>query len=215
MTDTDWLDIETPKRKRGRPRKVAVEPGAKLPFENKRAHAMVKKLSGTSRMWLSDGEYVYFRPTRVVDGVKTVVANPTTLQRHNRFLSEGQYTHVETQDDVEIYRINEGSAFARKGVYLGELKDSDVRRAVALAACSRDWGLYVDCLEEMAGRIKGRYDPGMAKQVYDDQLAYIANLISMRGGPTAGECAAGLSTVRTRRGVGTGKLIMLPQGRAA
>lgn len=213
MNDTDWLDISPPKKRRKKA--IKVEPGAKLPFENKRAHAMIKKLSGNSRMWVCDGEYVYFRPTRVVEGVKTVVANPTTMARHNRFLSEGQYTHIETQDDVEVYRVNEGSAFARKGFYLGEMKDSDVRRAVALAACARDWPLYVDCLEELAGRIKGRYDPGMAKQIYDDQLSYIATLISMRGGPTAGECAAGLSNVRSRRGMNSGKVIMLPQGRAA
>ena len=213
MTDTDWLEIPS-KRKRTRKPK-GITPGVKLPLEHKRARAMVKKLSGTDRMWCCDGEYVFFRPTRVVEGVKTVVANPTTLQRHQRYIAEGQYTHVETQDDVEIYKLSETSPFARKGVYLGELKDSDVRRQAAIAAGKRDWVLYVDCLEEMASRIKGRYDPAQARLIYEDHLAYLANLISMRGGPTAAECAAGLANIRQRRGVGTGRVIMLPQGRAA
>lgn len=214
MNDDSWLDLDE-KPKRRRKKAVKVEAVSKLPYEQKRAHAMIKRLNGTSRIWTCDGEYVYFRPTRVVNGVKTEVANPTTRERHNRFLRENQYVWVETQDDVEIYKLTETSIFARKGQYLGEMKDSEVRRAVVMAACARDWTLYVDCLEELAGRIKGKYHPGQAQTIYQEQLSYIATLISMRGGPTDAECAAGLANVRQRRGVGSGKLIMLPQGRAA
>ena len=204
---TDWLALPG-KKKRG----ASVAAAKKLPHEHKRAKAMVKSLSGNSRMWLCDGEYVYFRPTRVVNGEKVTVANPTTLERHKRYLSEGQYTYIETQDDVEIYKVEASSPFARKGMYLGELSDADVRRQAMLNACKRDWIAYTDCLEEMSGRLKARYDPGMAARVYNDYLQYIDILIGMRGGPVAAERAAGLAGVRKRRGVGAGRLILLPPG---
>lgn len=207
---TDWLSLKPAKKKRKA--KVSVEAAKKLPHEHKRAKAMVKSLNGNSRMWLCDGEYVYFRPTRVVNGEKVTVANPTTLERHKRYLSEGQYTYIETQDDVEIYKVEPSSPFARKGMYLGELSDADVRRQAMLNACKRDWVAYTDCLEEMSGRLKARYDPGMAARVYNDYLHYIDILIGMRGGPVAAERAAGLAGVRKRRGVGAGRLILLPPG---
>lgn len=203
--DDGWLDLGDVEK---------FEAGTKIPLEHKRGLSMAKKLTGVSRMWACDGEYVYYRPTRVINGVKTKVANPTTEQRHQNFLDAGQYTYVGTQDDVEIYKLDESSPFYRRPVYLGELSDSDVRRQVALAACKRDWPLYVDCLEELAGRIKGRYDSAFASQVYGDQLQYISNLIRMRGGPSEAECAAGLADVRRKRGHGTGRVIVLPNGRA-
>lgn len=210
---TDWLSLKPAKKKRKkRKAKVSVEAAKKLPHEHKRAKAMVKSLNGNSRMWLCDGEYVYFRPTRIVNGEKVTVANPTTLERHKRYLSEGQYTYIETQDDVEIYKVEPSSPFARKGMYLGELSDADVRRQAMLNACKRDWVAYTDCLEEMSGRLKARYDPGMAARVYNDYLHYIDILIGMRGGPVAAERAAGLAGVRKRRGVGAGRLILLPPG---
>lgn len=210
---TDWLSLKPAKKKRKkRKAKVSVEAAKKLPHEHKRAKAMVKSLNGNSRMWLCDGEYVYFRPTRIVNGEKVTVANPTTLERHKRYLSEGQYTYIETQDDVEIYKVEPSSPFARKGMYLGELSDADVRRQAMLNACKRDWIAYTDCLEEMSGRLKARYDPGMAARVYNDYLHYIDILIGMRGGPVAAERAAGLAGVRKRRGVGAGRLILLPPG---
>lgn len=220
----DWLSLEPvtkpaiatrrkkAKRKTGKRKAVKVEAAVKLPMEGKRARSMVKALTGTSRMWACDGEYVYFRPTRVIDGVKTVVANPTTYSRHQNFLAQGHYTHVETQDDVEIYRVNPSSPFARKGQYLGEMSDNDVLRATAIAACQRDWVLYVDCLEELAGRIKGRFDANFAATIYQERLVYLENLIAMRGGPSAAECSAGLANVRQKRGTGGGKLIVLPSG---
>lgn len=206
----DWLALPTdpPKRKRGRPPKVRA--GAKLTQERTRAPTMQQRLVGKNRIWACDGEYVYFRPFRYIDGVRTEVANPATYERHNRFLAQGHYEYVETQDDVQIFKVTENSPFARKGQYLGEMSDADIRRAVAIAACKRDWTLYADALEELAGRIKGRYDSGFAKQVFGDYLTYIERLIDMRGGPSPTECGRGLQTVRTRRGEDRGRLIMLP-----
>jgi hypothetical protein len=173
---------------------------------------MQRRLVGRDRIWACDGEYVYFRPYRYEGGVKVERANPTTFERHRRFLSAGHYEYVETQDDVEIYRVLPGSPFAREGVYLGEMSDSDVRRQVVLAACRRDWVTYADALEELFGRIKNRgYDAGFEARVRDDCLAYIDVLIQMRGGPTPAECGNGLAGVRQRRGEGR-RMILLPGG---
>jgi hypothetical protein len=145
----------------------------------------------------------------MVDGVKTVVANPTTYERHKRFIAEGHYTHIETQDDVEVYKVNANSPFARKGMYLGEMSDRQVRMAVCKAACKRDWIEYTDCLEELFGRLKNRgYDSNYLATVRSDYLAYIAILIGQMGGPTPQECAAGLANVRNRRGESKGRVIL-------
>lgn len=225
-SDTDWLSLDPdnePDTRRGpSPRKArrkkrrkraapAVQAVTKLPTERGRAPSMQRRLFGKDRIWACDGEFVYFRPTRMIDGVKTTVANPTTFERHRGFLAAGHYTWVETQDDVEVYRVNPESPFARKGVYLGEMSDSDVRRQVAIAACKRDWVAYTDCLEELFGRIKNRgYSGAMAEQVKNDYLAYLDQLIAMRGGPTPAECGAGLAGVRKKRGVGTGRVVLIP-----
>lgn len=215
VASDDWLAIETPatarkpKQKRQRRASPRVEAATGILREKGRAPAMQRKLYGKDRIWACDGEYVYFRPTRMVNGVKTVVANPTTYQRHNDALAAGHLEYVETQDDVEIYRVTADSPFARRPVYLGELSDRDVRRQVAVAACKRDWTLYADALEELAGRIKNRgYDPNFGAQVWKDTLAYIDILIGMRQGPGPQECANGLQAVRRKRGVSNGRVIV-------
>ena len=206
----DWLSLKRPKRKYTK-RGTSVAATTKLPQERGRAKAMQRKLFGKDRIWSCDGEYVYFRPTRMIGGVKTVVANPTTYERHKRFLAEGQYTHVETQDDVEIYKVSPDSPFARKGLYLGELSDADVRRQVVRMACQRDWVAYTDCLEELFGRLKNRgYDANFGAAVREDYLKYIEIQIAMRGGPAPEECASGLTRVRKNRGDSQGRMILLP-----
>jgi len=216
MSTDAWLELPAepqaaptpPKRKRGRPPKT-VSAGKKLTKERLRAPSMQRRLYGRDRIWACDGEYVYFRPTKMIDGVKTVVANPTTYARHKDALARGHIVHVETQDDVEIYKVSPDSPFARRGLYLGEMPDHQVRRQVAVAACRREWPLYVDALEELAGRIKNRgYDPAFHANVWRDQLAYIDILISMRGGPSPAECGRELQAVRMKRGESRGRLIV-------
>lgn len=217
MTDVpDWLDIGPPAapaalRKARKKRQPRVEAAHKLDRERGRAPAMQRRLVGRDRIWACDGEYVYFRPYRYENGVRVERANPTTLSRHRRFIDNGDYEYVETQDDVEIYKVAPTSALARKGLYLGEVSDAELRRQVALAACRRDWVTYSDALEELFGRLKNRgYSEAYAKQVAGDYLSYLDVLIRMRGGPSPQECSAGLAGVRARRGEGKGRLILLP-----
>lgn len=172
----------------------------KLPGEKKRAPSMQRKLLGKSRTWASDGEYVYFRRKQ---------ANPATLQRHEQFLKTGNYKHISTQDDVEIYQLQEGSAFKRGPVNLAALNYGDVRRQAIVAACRRDWGVFVDALQEMAGRLKGAYHESMATQIYNEQLAHVFSMIAFRGGPSPMETDREVAALRTRRGDNRSRVIAL------
>jgi hypothetical protein len=192
LADDSWLEL--PK----------VSPGKKLTGERKRFPSMAKKLVGKSRIWACDGEFVAFRRAK---------SNPETLKRHEAFLKTGDYKHIETQDDVEIYQLQPSSPFKRKvQVNLGNLDDYNVRRAAALAACNRDWAMFVDSLSELAGRIKhsGRYHEGFANLKYNEDLESIFLAINMRGGPSRSEIDREVQALRRRRGDTTSRVILLP-----
>lgn len=179
----------------------------KLLDDTKRLPSMIKSLIGRSRCWATDGEYVAFRRK---------LANPATLQRHENFLKLGNYKHITTQDDVELYKLMEGSPFKRTPVNLMQMNDSNMARQAILAACARDWGLFIDILTELSGRIKGRWGLGgdaFALQAYQAMLGHIFNMILMRRGPSQGEIDAGVRGLREKRGEGS-RLIMLPPPRA-
>lgn len=186
----EWLDL---------PR---VESATKLPGEKQRAKRMQHGL-GKKRVWSSDGEYVYFRRK---------LSNPATLERHERFLATGNYQHVDTQDDVEIYKLMPNSPFKRaEAIDFGALKFYDARRQTIRAAVRRDWATFIDGLEHLAGGIKGAYDPAMAKTVYNDLLSYVFVQITMRGGPSQNEVDREVHALRARRGERSTSLV-LPAG---
>jgi hypothetical protein len=229
-TEFDWLDEEpaekaksdtTGKAKKRRVKKgvrkiVKIEAGKKIDHEPLRGRVMFQAVKGRKRTWACDGQYVFFRRKNCygVTPEGRTETNHVAIQRHEQFINNGDYEYVETQDDVEICKINPQSAFFRKGLYMGELDDAAVRRTVAVAACKRDWVLYVDALTELSGRIKAQVADRLAPLVYQDALTYIEVMIAQRGGPTPQECAAGLQNVRVKRGEGSGRVIMLPGGRA-
>ncbi len=193
MADDSWLDLP------GSPR---IEAGGKLPAGRARAPSMRKSPLGKSRTWASDGEYVWFRRKQ---------ANPATLARHENFLRSGDYEHVGTQDDVEVYKLRPSSPFKRREpLDLTRLDMYNVRRQAALSACRRDWGTYVDALEELAGRIKGRYDPAFARTMFGEALTAIELSIAMRGGPGKGEIDREVVALRARRGESRDRVILLP-----
>ncbi len=186
MTD-EWLDLPT------------IESGVKLPGEKQRAKRMQHGL-GKKKIWASDGSFVWFRRK---------LANPATLERHNRFLATGEYKHVGTQDDVEIYELMPASPFKRaETINFSELKFYDARRQTIRAAVRRDWATFIDGLEHLAGGIKGAYDPAMAKTVYNDLLSYVFVQIAMRGGPAQTEVDREVQALRKRRGERSSALLM-------
>jgi hypothetical protein len=198
-------------------RLARVVASTKLDCEKLRGSVMFGTVQGKKRIWACDGEYVFFRRKSCgadAEGRDLQGQLHQAIVRHNRFLANGDYTYVETQDDVEICRVNPQSALYRKGMYLGEMNDAALRRGIALAACKRDWALYVDMLTEVSGRIKAKVPDKIAGLVYNEMLEYITILIAQRGGPSPMECAAGLQSVRQRRGEGSGQMILLPHGRA-
>jgi hypothetical protein len=160
--------------------------------------------AGRNRVWWCDGEYVFFRRKR---------ANPATLERHNKFTSVGNYVHVETQDDVEIYQLQEGSPFKRRALDLGAIPMSDVQRQAVLAACRRDYKTFIDCLSEISARLKDAFHEAFAKTLYTERLNYIFQLIQLRGGPTQVEIDSAVRAERDARGSRPKRMIYLPTGR--
>jgi hypothetical protein len=181
----------------------------KLPLEALRGKAMFQHVKGRKRIWACDGEYVFFRRKSCTDPSRPELVHQGIV-RHERFLANGDYTYIETQDDVEICRVNEQSTFFRKGVYLGEMSEGGVRQAVVLAACMRDWPLYVDCLTELASKVKGKFHDAHGTLRWNEHLAYITHLIHLRRGPSPAECSRGMQEVRKARGEGQGRIILLP-----
>lgn len=204
--DTSWLDVTSTRDADSAVEDdadawLSITSGVKLTNEHSRAPSMVRNALGRDRVWACDGEYVYFRRKKAHEG---------TLRRHAKFIETGDYTHVATQDDVEIYKLGPASPFKRQPVALNETQYPNVRRMAILAACAGDYGLYVDCLEELAGRLKGSFHEAMAKQVYEDELTHVSNMIAVRRGPTQGMIDAGVQAVRRRRGSGVNRVLVMP-----
>lgn len=207
MPETSWLDLEAPADSAGAlviPDGARISGRSKLSKEQTRFPSMAKRLLGKSRTWACDGEFVAFRRKQ---------ANPATLERHERFLRIGDYVHVATHDDVEIYQLRSSSPFARQPLNFGEMNFANVRRQAALAACRRDWATYVDALSEMAGRLKGKFHTAYAEMIYNDHVTWILHIIRMRGGPSEQEINQGLIAVRQRRGEHRNRVLMLPARR--
>lgn len=192
-----WMDTpETAKR---------VKSGGKLTEEQKRFKSMARtSVTGRQRVWACDGEYV---------AVRLNTANPHTRERHQRFLDAGHYEHVETQDDVQVFRLLNGSPFKRGTPLLVDgLPLLDVKRQAVQAACRRDWVCYLDIIEELATRYKNQYDPAFAKLCFDETLERMMITIAMSGGPSAVEVSAGMSNVRKKRGYESKRVIIPGRG---
>lgn len=204
LADTDWLSTEGAA--------TVVTSSVKLEGERARARTMAGTLAGKQRVWATDGQYVYFRRRKAHEG---------TLTRHARFMESGHYKHIATEDDVEIYELQDGSPFKRQGLDLLSIDVATLRRAAVMAACGRDYGLYVDIISELASRVKGATysdgkpaQPGFAEELYQSQLSYIFRLIEIRGGPTVPEVNRGVANTRVQRGDTRSKVILLPAGMA-
>jgi hypothetical protein len=188
-----------------------------------RATAMQHGARGIkNKMWHCDGYFVYFRrkmATTPMPGAPEGL-NPHLARRHNEMIARGDYRHVATQDDVEIYELADSSPFKRRGVDLGALNLSQVRWYAIWAAIGRfpgqieirppDWTLFVDCLEEMASRIKGAFHKDEASWQYTQEYNYTIHLIQQAGGPSPGMIDYGVQSVMKKRGQSKGRVIMLP-----
>lgn len=136
---------------------------------------------GVDRIWWTDGEYVWFRRKK---------ANPETLKRHNAFCATGDYRHVETQGDVEIYQLQPQSPFAvKKSIDIGSMDMYNVRRQAVKAACKRDWKAFRDIMTFLRERVNARHGANVAgaEMEYADLYIAVMAAIDMRHGPSAQE----------------------------
>lgn len=199
----NWLDIGS---------SPTISTPTKLPRETQRGKAVTKRASGKSRSWVCDGEYVWFRRNK---------ANPAIKQRLTDQLARGELKHVTTSDDVEIYKVLAKSPFHRPARDFTTLDMQTVTRETVIAVCKRDFATFLDGLEEIANRVKNaRYtdgkpaDPNFARQLYEERLTHVFNMIRLRGGPSQAEIDREVQALRSRRKDGERSMILLPPSSA-
>lgn len=147
-----------------------------------------------------------------IDGVNAHLrrkkANPAIIERTDEKVRKGEYKHVRTSDDVEIYEIAEWSPLRRKKVNVSEMSEKALEKAIVRAACKEDWRLYYDAASELAYRYKNSELPQATAQLqYQTQMRYIEHRIMRRGGPTPMRIQSELASIRKQR---TGTRIYLP-----
>ena len=155
---------------------------------------------GKDRIWWCDGEYVWFRRAK---------SNPATLERHNRFVADGDYRHVETQGEVEIWQLQPQSQFATKkkgngkSIDIGNMDTYNVRRQAALTAVKRDWPAFRDIMTFLRERVTARHgaNVGGAEMEYAEQYMAVIASIEQRNGPAMGEINRELIALADRTGV--------------
>lgn len=176
-SDDSWLDIT---------------PVAKLDNEANRALTMQQGFLGKNRTWATDGEYIWFRRKQ---------SNPETLQRHNAFVAAGDYQHIETQDDVEVYKLMPQSKFIKhKTLDLAKLKLHDVRRQAILAVCRRDWKTFLDICGYIKEIYTAKYHTAFADQKYAEDYIMMMSAVKQRHGPSPGEINRELAAILQTRG---------------
>lgn len=199
--DFDWLDLGDD---------AARIETARVPNETNRAQIMqAGAMLGKDRVWFTDGDYIWFRRKK---------ANPATLQRHNRFTAAGDYEHIGTHDDVEVYKLKPQSVFATKReLNISELDDYNIRRQAAIAAVKRQWETFQDIMSYLRERVNARYQdpqrPGaptpFAEQIYAELYAGIMHSIAMRHGPSPQEINRELMALAARKGQTQKRIITL------
>jgi len=161
-----------------------------------------RKIKNTKRAFWTDGENAYLRRKR---------ANPAIIERTDSKVKTGEYTHVRTSDDVQVYEIAEWSKLKRKALNLTEMSMKTIERHIVKAACAEDWKLYYDAVSEYAHRHKDTDLPqGTSQLMYQQSMAYLEHRIMRRGGPTPMRIQAELSGIRQAR---TKSRLYLPQSR--
>lgn len=169
-----------------------VRPAVHSGLENRGAGIMREGgQGGKDRIWWCDGEYVWFRRSK---------SNPETLKRHDLFVADGDYTYIETQNDVEVWQLQPQSQFKSdvvtgKQIDIAQMNNYNLRRQAALAACRRDWQAFRDIMSFLRERINalnscsktpGQTTP-LAESIYAENYMAVVYSIEQRRGPSAGE----------------------------
>jgi hypothetical protein len=200
--DDNWLEIDSPPK-----------PDDWLSIEDPNAGKTTREfesllqscMRGTNRVMACDGQFLAYRPFNHVFDKEV---NPRTQQRFADFQAAGHFEHIGTFDEVQIYKLLDGSPFkqSKKNYVIGTNYWKDIRDA-AKAACARDWSTYHDLLGAMAMAMKAGRDPNFARAIWGDTLNHIAVTIQQMRGPTEAEVNAGFVGVRRARGISKGGVI--------
>lgn len=196
-SDFSWMDAPTPTEG------VSVTPTPTAPIMQRGAQ------DGKDRIWWCDGEHVWFRRGK---------SNPATLQRHNRFVADGDYEYIRTDDDVELYKLREQSRFAikqKKTINLAEFDFWNVQRLAAKAACKRDWQQFADivaylrdCLNQNVGEnTELRWTQQWADMKFAEVYEYLMSMVRIRLGPSPQEINHELAALSSRKGVARGRIV--------
>ncbi len=192
----DWLDIG------------AVRASTILP-----SHEIMRKgaFEGGNRKWFTDGTHIWFRRKE---------ANPETITRHNRFMREGDYEYLGTDDDVEVYRLRDQSRFRVAGANtkivdldaLWGLGQWQVERLAAMSAVKRNWENFVDICGFIRERVRAKHGANVAQGdlEYADFTQRLAASITQRLGPSWGEVEREVGAIHAKRNKGAkGRVITL------
>jgi hypothetical protein len=194
MVDTSWLDdVRAP----------APTPTAEIMREGAQ--------EGKDRVWWCDGKHVWFR---------RVKSNPATLQRHNRFVADGDYEYIRTDDDVELYRLKEQSIFAIKApqtIDLSKLSFYDVKRMACKAAMKDDWQAFEDIVayirsvlqRNVGDKTAARWTQTWCDMVFGDHYADLCHMVEKRNGPSPQRINMELARLASKRGDNSGRIITL------
>jgi len=155
---------------------------------------------GRNRKWYTDGAHIWFRRKE---------ANPETIARHNRFMSEGDYEYLGTEDDVEVYALRDQSRFKIAGANtrvvdldkLWSMGAYQVYRLAAVAAVKRKWDNFVDICGFIRERIREKHGAATAQSdlEYADFTQWLAASIIQRLGPSWSEVEREVGAIAARR----------------
>lgn len=168
-----------------------------------------KAKRNTNRAFWIDGVHAYLRRKK---------ANPGIRERVDKHVKSGDYRHVRTSDDVEIYEISDTSPLRRRKIDMTELTDSALERMIVKYACKHEYKTYYDAVSELAHRIKAgmiqndrgewmELPEGTRQLIFQQTMQYIELRIMRRGGPTPMMIANELKGIREKR---SGSQIYLP-----
>jgi len=162
---------------------------------------------GKDRIWWCDGEYVWFRRGK---------SNPETLKRHNQFVADGDYKHVETQGDVEIWQLQPQSQFksdviAGKQIDIAKMNNYNLRRQASLAAVRRDWQAFHDIMTFLRERINAVHGLNLAgaEMYYAEAYMAVMASIQQRAGPSPNEINKELRSLMGKDPINRRRLISI------
>lgn len=148
------------------------------------------RTKNTKRGFWIDGTHAYLRAKK---------ATPAMKERVAQKVKTGEYRHVKTTDDVQIFEIADDSPLRRKPLDISQLSASQIELAIVKSACARDWRLYYDAVSELGFRLKNELPAGTAHKVLQDLMKYLHLRIARRGGPNDFEIARELAGIRKQR----------------